>query len=209
MRLAPKHALAATHSYALNAGRAQGARMHNGSRAIVGAIALIAVLTVTGCASTVPQAPDAVGDDYPGTCMPGEFTWPTDFLEALPSESPAVGGPVVGLRLEYIGSEWVWRLHSTATRVDMFGERVDDPSFGKESIVDVRTMQPIASHDVQLTDAEQQTGSGAFTAAQSSGEQWPSPLIVEMSRVIDDGVPMWQITTCDTETNELSVMTAP
>ncbi|MDY0910158.1 hypothetical protein [Microbacterium sp. CFBP9034] len=168
---------------------------------------LAATLSMAGCA-TVPDPPDAVGDDYPGTCMPAEFSWPTDFLESLPGESSAVGGSIVGLRLEYVDSQWVWRLRSRDTQRDTFGEPVDNPSFGRESIVDVRTLETLATREAELTAAEQQTdGSGVYGAAQLSGEQWPSPLIIEMARVTEDGTSVWQITTCDTETNEHSVMT--
>ena len=176
-------------------------------RLCVGSVILAATLTVAGC-STVPDPPATVGENYPGTCMPAEFSWPTDFLDALPGESPAVGGTIVGLRLEYVDSAWVWRLRSVDTKQDGFGERVDDPSYGKESIVDVRTMQVVASHEAELTEAEQRMlGTSAFAAAQLSGEQWPSPLIIEMARVMEDGTPTWRITTCDTATNEHSVMT--
>ena len=61
----------------------------------------------------------------------------------------------------------------------------------------------------RLTEAEQSTGNGALAAAMASGEQWPSPLIVEMAREIDGGSAVWRITTCDTETNELSQQTIP
>ncbi|MGU3643347.1 hypothetical protein ACLBXX_00145 [Microbacterium sp. C23T] len=176
-------------------------------RLYVGAMILVATAIVAGC-STVPDPPGAVGENYPGTCMPAEFSWPTDFLDALPGESPAVGGTIVGLRLEYVDSAWVWRLRSVDTKQDGFGERVDDPSYGKESIVDVRTMRLIASHETELTEAEQRMlGTSAVAAAQLSGEQWPSPLIIEMARVMEDGTPTWRITTCDTATNEHSVMT--
>lgn len=179
------------------------------SQLIIGAVVIGIAVSCGGC-STVPDAPEAVGDDYPGTCMPSEFSWPTDFLEALPGESPAVGGRIVGLRLEYVNSEWAWRLRSMDTRHDLFGERVDDPSFGKESLVDVRTMETLAAHQVELTHAEQQTdGIGLYEAARLSGEQWPSPLIIEIARVEASGSPTWRITTCDTETNEHSVMTLP
>jgi hypothetical protein len=169
---------------------------------------LVAIMACTGC-STLPDAPDAVGDGYPGTCMPGEFSWPTDFLESLPGESSAVGGSIVGLRLEYVdNARWVWRLRSHDTKRDIFGERGEDPTFGKEAVVDVRTWETLATRRVELTKAEQQLrGSGAYDAARLSGEQWPSPLIIEMARVMDDGRPAWQVTTCDTETNEQSVMT--
>lgn len=183
--------------------------MNGRQRLHIGAIILVAILSLAGC-STVPDAPHAVGDDFPGTCMPTELSWPTDFLESLPGESPAVGGSIVGLRLEYVDSEWVWRLRSVDTAYDGFGEQVNDPSFGRESLVDVRTMETLATHHVELTDAEQQmVGSGAYAAAQLSGEQWPSPLIIEMSRVMEGQASVWRITTCDTKTNEQSVMTLP
>lgn len=181
--------------------------MHGRSRVRAGAVVFAATLFCAGC-STVADPPDAVGENYPGTCMPPEFSWPTDFLEALPGESSAVGGSIVGLRLEYLDSGWAWRLRSADTKYDFFGERVDDPSFGRESLVDVRTMKTIATHEVELSKAEQEPSeSGAYGAAQLSGEEWPSPLIIEMTRVIADGAPVWQITTCDTETNEQTVMT--
>ena len=173
----------------------------------IGAIILAATSSFVGC-STVPVPPDAVGDDYPGTCMPPEFSWPTDFLDSLPGESSAVGGSIVGLRLEYVNSDWVWRLRSVDTKSDMFGEQRDDPSFGKESLVDVRTMETLATHQVELTEAEQQVlGVGAYEAAQLSGEQWPSPLIIELARVIEGDAAVWRITTCNTATNEQSVLT--
>ncbi|MFE1665100.1 hypothetical protein [Microbacterium sp. P02] len=178
-------------------------------RASAGLLVVAAAVTLTGCA-TVPDAPDAVGQDYPGTCMPAELSWPTDFLESLPGESPVLGGSVVGLRLEYIDSSWIWRIRSVDNARDAFGEQAEDPSHGKESIVDVRTLEPLASHEVELTEAERQTsGAGAYEAAQLSGEVWPSPLIIEMVRVMDGGAPAWRITTCDTKTNEQSVMTIP
>lgn len=175
------------------------------SRLFLGAILLVPAMFCAAC-STVPDAPDAVGANFPGTCLPPELSWPSDFLEALPGESSAVGGSIVGLRLEYLDSVWVWRLRSVDTKYDVFGERVNDPSFGKESLVDVRTLETLATHQVELTDAEQQSvASSAYEAAQLSGEQWPSPLIVELARVIEDDAAVWQITTCDTETNELTV----
>lgn len=176
-------------------------------RLCIGAIILATAMSCAGC-STVPSPPDAVGEDYPGTCMPPELSWPTDFLESLPGESAAVGGTIVGLRLEYVDDDWMWRLRSVATKYDMFGERVEDPSFGKESLVDVRTLEPIATQDVTLTDAETQLpGIGAYDAAHLSGEEWPSPLIIEMARVMEDGAPVWRITTCNIETNEQTVTT--
>lgn len=172
----------------------------------------VTVAAVVGCAgcATVPDAPATVGENYPGTCMPPESSWPTDFLESLPSESDAVGGSVVGLRLEYVDSRWVWRLRSADTRYDVLGERKNDPSYGRESIVDVRTLETLASREVELTEAEQQRSeSGILDAAQRSGEKWPSPLIIEMARVMEGSEAEWRITTCDTETNEYSVQVLP
>ena len=176
-------------------------------RLCLGAAVLVATVSAAGC-STVPSPPDAVGDDYPGTCMPPEFSWPTDFLESLPGESSAIGGRIVGLRLEYVDSDWVWRLRSADTKYDVLGERVDDPNYGKESLVDARTLEVVASHQVELTEAEQQPpDTGVYTVAQSSGEQWPSPLIIELARVMESDTAVWRVTTCDTETSEHSVMT--
>jgi hypothetical protein len=44
-------------------------------------------------------------------------------------------------------------------------------------------------------------------AADRAGETYPSPLIIEMARVMDEGSAVWQITTCDTATNEQTVTT--
>lgn len=174
---------------------------------VCGAAVLAVTLLCAGC-SSFPSAPDAVGDDYPGTCMPAELSWPTDFLESLPGESSAVGGGIVGLRLEYLNSQWVWRVRSADTKHDAFGEQVHDLSSGRESLVDVRTLEPIATQEVTLTEAEQGSPAlAALEAAQQSGEQWPSPLIIEMARVMEGDQAAWQITTCDTETNQQSVMT--
>ncbi|GAA1916877.1 hypothetical protein GCM10009775_06660 [Microbacterium aoyamense] len=167
-------------------------------------LAVAAAIGLSGC-TAVPAAPSAVGQDYPGTCMPPELSWPTDFLESLPGESDGVAGSIVGLRLEYSDSRWVWRLRSADTRHDLFGEPQNDSSAGRESIVDVRTLEKLASHEVELTDAEQHSsGTGILDAALRSGEEWPSPLIIEMARAMDDGEPAWRITMCDTATNEFS-----
>lgn len=179
------------------------------SRRILPVAVTAAVLVgCSGCA-TVPAAPTTVGENYPGTCLPPEFAWPTDFLESLPSESDAVGGSIVGLRLEYVDSRWVWRLRSADSRHDAFGEQRSDPSDGRESIVDVRTLETLASHEVELTEAEQLSGSGILDAAQRSGEEWPSPLIIEMVRTMEGSESGWQVTTCDTATNTHSVQVLP
>ncbi|MFJ2534636.1 hypothetical protein [Microbacterium maritypicum] len=172
------------------------------------ALLVAGVLACAGCSAAMPSPPAAVGDGFPGTCLPSEVSWPSDFLESLPGESEAIGGTIVGLRLEWVDSDFVWRLRSADTRVDMFGERVDDPAFGRESLVDVRTLEVITTGETELTEAEQQmNGSSAYSAAQLSGEEYPSPLIVEMARVIEDGSPAWRLTMCDTATNEMTVTT--
>lgn len=172
------------------------------------ALLLAGVLACAGCSAAMPSPPAAVGDGFPGTCLPSELSWPSDFLESLPGESEAIGGTIVGLRLEWVDSDFVWRLRSADTRVDMFGERVDDPAFGRESLVDLRTLEVITTGETELTEAEQQmNGSSAYSAAQLSGEEYPSPLIVEMARVMEDGSPAWRLTLCDTATNEMTVTT--
>lgn len=114
-----------------------------------------------------PERADGRRRRLPGTCLPAEVSWPSDFLESLPGESEAIGGRIVGLRLEWVDGDFVWRLRSADTRHDMFGEPVDDPSFGKESLVDVRTLEVIATGETELTAAEQQMdGSSAYSAAQ-------------------------------------------
>lgn len=172
------------------------------------ALLVAGVLACAGCSAAMPSPPAAVGDGFPGTCLPSEVSWPSDFLESLPGESEAIGGTIVGLRLEWVDSDFVWRLRSADTRVDMFGERVDDPAFGRESLVDVRTLEVITTGETELTEAEQQmNGSSAYSAAQLSCEEYPSPLIVEMARVMEDGSPAWRLTMCDTATNEMTVTT--
>lgn len=171
------------------------------------AAAVVLGLTLAGCA-TLPPAPTAVGENFPGTCLPPDFAWPTDFLESLPGESDAVAGALVGLRLEYVDERWAWRLRSAATRHDLFGEPVVDPSAGFESLIDVRTHEILASGDVELTAAEQRRDdSSLLEAALGSGEQWPSPLIIEIARVADGAEPVRRVTTCDTATNEHTVTT--
>lgn len=182
--------------------------MRRGLRGTLAVAAAIGLTTTAGCAA-VPDPPDAVGSDYPGTCLPAELSWPSDFIESLPGESAGVGGAIVGLRLEYAEDTWAWRVRTLGTRHDVFGEPVDDPGFGIESMLQVRTLETLATHEVRLTEAEQRSGTSAYDAAQRSGEEWPSPLIVEMSRAMDDGAAVWRITMCDTATNELSVLTVP
>lgn len=179
-------------------------------RAWLGA-SLLGVLALVGCSTmpsspALPSPPGAVGENYPGTCMPPLFSWPSDFIESLPGETEGIG-TIVGLRLEYLDESWAWRVRSPDEREDVFGERVNDPSYGREVLLDAATLGVIASQEVELTEAEQGLTKSAYDAAQESGETWPSPLIVEMARVMDDGRAVWQLTMCDTATTELSVIT--
>jgi len=140
--------------------------------------------------------------------MPPELSWPTDFLESLMSENDAVDGELVGLRLEYLDDKWAWRLRSRSPKQDWAGDPIDDPSSGRESLVTTRDLQMLSTHEVSLTEAEQQpTASGALAAAMASGETWPSPLIIDMARVTEGSRAVWQITTCDTATNEFTTTT--
>lgn len=175
------------------------------------AVVVASLLACTGCGSTADERSTPLGEDYPGTCLPGTLSWPTDWLDALYGEdTDVIAGPIVGLRLEYLDSGWAWRVRSHAQKADWFGENIDDPSYGYEALVTVRELKLIRSRDVTLTEAEQQTGgSGAWSAAKASGETWPSPLVIDMTRVIDDGAAVWQVTTCDTATNQFHVQTMP
>ena len=165
---------------------------------------------VVGCALPAPAEPTELGENYPGTCMPGELSWPTDWLDALYGEdTDVIAGEIVALRLEYVNKTWAWRVRSAAQRTDWFGEQVDDPTFGYEALVTTRDHQLISSRDVTLTEAEQQAGSSAWSAAKESGEKWPSPLVIEMTRVMDNDRAMWRVTTCDTATNEFTTTLIP
>lgn len=161
------------------------------------------VALCAGCAAA-PEAPATVGENYPGTCLPNELSWPSDFLDSLPGERT---GPIVGLRLDYLDSDWPWRVRSV-TDERKPGEVDEYPREGMEFLLDVRTLAVLSSHAVELTTAERQKdGSSAGEVADRSGEEYPSPLIIDMTRVIDDGDAAWQMTTCNTETNRREVVT--
>ncbi|QMU97112.1 hypothetical protein FVO59_07635 [Microbacterium esteraromaticum] len=177
-----------------------------------GAVIAIAVLTAVAVSGCTPPPPSGLsvepGEDFPGTCMPPELSWPTDFLESLVSENDAVDGELVGLRLVYIDDEWAWRLRSRSPQQDWAGDPIDDPSSGRESLVTTRELRTLRTYQVTLTEAEQlPTASGALAAATESGETWPSPLIIDMTRAIESGRAVWRVTTCDTATNEHTVIT--
>lgn len=174
--------------------------MHARRAAFVGAIGIGLLTGMVGCSGAgFPDVPAEVGEGFPGTCLPSELSWPTDFLESLPGEKPGVG-TVVGLRLVYADDAWMWRVRSPDSREDLFGERVEDPGYGSEVLLDSRTLEVRATREIELTEAEQAAPGWVLDAALRSGETWPSPLIVDITRVAAG----WQVTTCDTATNELT-----
>lgn len=177
-------------------------------RGLAGASILAGIVGLTSCGASVPDAPDAVGDDYPGGGIPSSVAWPSDWLESIPGESYGFGWPIVGLRLEYVDDQWVWRVRSAEAEKDLFGDVVSDSDHGLESLIDAATLDVIVQHDVELTEAELAAdGVGVYWAAQLSGETYPSPRIVELERDIEGGVSVWRITTYDTETGVQSVKT--
>lgn len=78
-------------------------------------------------------------------------------------------------------------MRDTAPRSDSENPR-HPPVCSSADEDDHRTLETLASHEVELTEAEQQrSGSGILEAAQRSGEEWPSPLIIEMARAMQGG----------------------
>lgn len=168
-------------------------------------MALAGALAISGCSASLPQAPHAVGDDFPSGGIPSSVAWPSDWLESVPGESFGFGWPIVGLRLEHVDERWVWRVRATEQDRDLFGEDVRDSVHGVESIIDAATLDVIAQQDVELTEAESAPdGVGVYWAAQLSGEEYPTPRIIELERVIEDGAAVWRITTYDTGTGTQS-----
>jgi hypothetical protein len=114
----------------------------------------------------------------------------------------------VGLRLEYVEGQWAWRVRSLDPGRDIWGESVTEPDRGQEALYDASTLARLQEHHVTLTDAELAAlDVGAYGAAQLSGEVYPSPRLIELERVVEDGRPAWRVTTYDTETGVQSVVT--
>lgn len=114
----------------------------------------------------------------------------------------------MGLRLEYVADRWVWRVRSLDPGRDIWGDSITEPDRGWEAFYDASTFARLQEHHVTLTDAElADLGVGAYGAAQLSGEVYPSPRLIELKRVAEDGRPTWRITTYDTETGVQSEVT--
>lgn len=176
----------------------------------VATVVTAGALVLSGCAS-FPAAPDAVGQGWPATGVPGSVRWSTDWIDAVSGESEAVTGRVVGLRLEFVADRWVWRLRSVdAGPHGLLGEAPADPDDGVEALVDATSLALVRRHDVTLTDAESApTDVSAFEAAQSSGEEYPGPRLVELERIDDGGAAAWRVTTYSPDTGALSARTVP
>ncbi|MBF4615696.1 hypothetical protein [Curtobacterium sp. VKM Ac-1376] len=166
------------------------------------------VFAPAGCAS-FPAAPSAVGEDYPSTGIPTSVAWPSDWLESLAGESDAVGGTVVGLRLENVAERWVWRVRSTDPgRKDLLGESDADSTSAVEALIDATDLALVQKHDVTLTSAEADvTKLSYYDAVQQSGEGYPGPRLVELKRVVEERQAAWRVTTYDTGDGDLSSRT--
>lgn len=170
-------------------------------------VIVVGALSFSACGASVPSPPATVGDDYPDGGIPVSVTWPSDWLEGFVGESEAAGGPIVGLRLEYVDDRWVWRIRSLDPGRDVLGESITEPDRGREALVDASTRVLVATHHVTLTDAELAAVEvSAYDAAQLSGEIYPNPRLVELELQMVDGEPTWRITTYDTETHVQSVI---
>lgn len=182
--------------------------MRFGRSAMLAGLVSAAAIVLAGCAA-FPPAPGAVGSDWPSTGVPSAVRWPSDWIDGLSGESEAVGGPIVGLRLEYVAEHWVWRIRSTDPgRTDVLGEPDAEPSSGVEALVDATDLSLVRRHEVTLTEAETaDVGVSYYDAVQASGEEWPGPRLVELERVVDDRRPTWRVTTYDTEDGDLTPRT--
>jgi hypothetical protein len=178
------------------------------SRAVTLAGMIGVLLMCAGCSVWFPAEPEAVGDGYPDGGIPTSVAWPSDWLTAIPGESDAVPGSIVGLRLEYVNDQWVWRVRSKDPTGGFFEENPEDSTRGKEALLDAERLETVTSRAVELTDAELSVPSlSAAEAAQRSGEEYPSPRLIELERVLEDGRAVWSVTVEDTETAERSETT--
>jgi hypothetical protein len=179
-----------------------------GSRLLAGVTVGAGTLCLAGCVAALPSPPPDVGADYPESGIPTEVAWPSDWLEGIAGESNSPAGPIVGLRLEYIEDQWMWRVRSPDPGRDIWGESVTEPDRGQEALYDASTLARVREQHVTLTDRElAELSISAYDAAQLSGEVYPSPRLIELERVEKDGRPAWRITTYDTETGAQSVVT--
>ncbi|WP_438354720.1 hypothetical protein [Microbacterium sp. CJ88] len=163
---------------------------------------------LAGCAAPFPEPVPSVGDGYPVEGVPWAVAWPSDWLDGF--EGVTSAGPIVGLRLEYVESRWQWRVRSVDPGRDILGETVTEPDRGRESLFDASTLKVIQERHVTLTPAEVAGGGiGAYQAARLSGEVYPNPRLIELRRQESGGVPVWNITTYDTDTGHLSQTIVP
>ncbi|GAA1528379.1 hypothetical protein [Agromyces terreus] len=172
---------------------------------MVSAWVLSLTLFLAGC-SSFPESPAVIGADYPSSGIPTDVAWPSDWLEGFYGESDAVGGPIVGLRLEYVDASWVWRIRSLDPGADVLGQRPRESTRGREALVDASSLALVTQHEVELSEAElADPGVGPYEAAQLSGETYPSPRLIGLELTLVDNHPTWSITTYDTETDAVSV----
>lgn len=179
--------------------------MRRSGQTLAGAIALASALTLAACSAPVPDAPETVGEDYPSGGIPTEVGWPSDWLEAFTSESEAVGGTIVGLRLEYQDDRWAWRVTSRDPQMDWTGERVTDERRGREALIDARDRSLLGDGYVQLPEsALAGIEVGTAEAARLSGETYPSPRLVELELGSRNGEPVWRATLMDLDTGRIT-----
>ena len=182
--------------------------MRRATRILFSAILLVSALSFTACGTSFPNPPASVGEDYPSGGIPVSVAWPSDWLEGFVGESDAVGGSIVGLRLEYVEDRWVWRVRSLDPGHDLLGESVTKPERGRESLIDASTLALMKQHQVTLSEAElAEVEVSYYAAAQRAGETYPSPRLIELQRQIEDGRPVWRVTTYDTDTGVQSTTT--
>lgn len=174
-----------------------------GRRALSGLLLSTLPLLIS-CSAYPTDAPEQIGEDYPSGGVPTQVAWPSDWLEGFVSESEAVGGTIVGLRLEYQRDRWIWRLTSHDPKLDWTGDRVSDPNRGRESIIDATDLSLLQDRHVQLPEeAMAPIEVGTAEAARLSGETYPTPRLVELELGTAHGAPVWEATLMDLDTGAL------
>jgi hypothetical protein len=169
-----------------------------GVRTFLAVNVIVGALFLSACDSAFPTPPPAAGEGYPDGGIPTDVAWPSDWLEGFAGEANSPAGPIVGLRLEHHADKWVWRVRSLDPGRDIWGESVTDPERGEEALYDATTLARLQEHHVTLAEAELADISiSAYDAAQRSGEVYPSPRLIELERVVKDGIPTWRVTTYD------------
>ena len=171
----------------------------------VSAWVLSPTLLLAAC-SSVPESPATIGADYLSSGIPTDVAWPSDWLEGFHGESDAVGGTIVGLRLDYVEDMWVWRIRSLDPAANVLDQRPRESTRGREALVDASTLALVNQREVELSEAElAEPGVGPYEAAQLSGETYPSPRLIGLELTTVDNHSTWSITTYDTETDAIAV----